>query len=167
MDAWTWRRAIPILDLWRWLSGCISSGRKAWSSPQARTGRALQNIVRNDCPFGLSWLISLVGQGGMDSPLAFLRINLLSLCYANNNIKRILLQIRRRFANRNPQAVVSIRAWGFFMATPSPLCYGIPGRQRIAQTLNTINLLDQAGLSQSLKCGGGLGGVRALRCFIP
>jgi len=72
-----------------------------------------KNTVRNDARFGFSWLISLVGQGGSNSPLAFLKINLLSLCYGDN----IKFGFIYGFSYRSqPQATLfPLRAWGFFM----------------------------------------------------
>lgn len=148
-----------------------------------------KNTVRNECPTGLSWLIRLVGQGGFTGLLAFLRISLLSLCYASINKDNLW-----RLRNHTPQGFgTSIRYPGvflftisshganlsrgsgnyflhkssvaFFMATPSPLSYGIPGRQRIAQTLNSINLLDQAGLLQ-LKMWRGFGGCAGIALLL-
>ncbi len=77
-----------------------------------------QNIARNDARFGFSWLIGLMQGEGFSLPLVFLRYIVLSLWYGN--IFKFGFISVFHYRSHTPGIDVTIRAWGFFMTTPSP-----------------------------------------------
>ena len=121
MDALTLIHATPTSGARRLPSGSTTSRRKAWGLLRARTARGSQNIVRNDSPPGLSWLISCLRRGVLALPLAFLQLIVLSLWYG-----RVCILLKDIDVHHSLGSWYAIRASeAFFMATPFPSVLGL------------------------------------------